>query len=290
MKKERLNKILKELKIKDIMHKKIIKLYENKTICDAISYMIKYKINDILVTSANETPIGIISKDDLLGSYYIEFPTNTPIASIISSPVTSCPNNTSLNEALDAMAKHRILSLYVTEGNKIVGLLTYPDIIGTIYKFCFSCPKNRFQNHRDIHERFIKVKDVMSRKIFKISIKNSIKDAIEVFLNKESEIILVEKHNKPYGVITKTDLIRAYKHGILIDTLLDKVTKERIIFCFEEDSLIKALKLMIVTDVQNLIVFKSSDTATGFLSLKAAAQLRSGSCKACKSSRKIEKV
>ena len=88
------------------------------------------------------------------------------------------------------------------------------------------------------------------------------------------------------GVVSKTDLILAYNHGVSLETPVTEVMSAPISSCSEGDLLEEAIRRMIFTDVHRLFV-KDSGTGgySGVFSLTDAARNRSGSCQACITSR-----
>jgi len=99
-------------------------------------------------------------------------------------------------------------------------------------------------------------------------------------------VLITNSHNEPSGVISKSDLALAYKHGIPTETSADTIMSSPVHACEENEYLEFAIQKMIFSEVHRLFVYKQDQkNIVGVLSLSDAARLRSGSCQACVSSR-----
>jgi CBS domain-containing protein len=105
-----------------------------------------------------------------------------------------------------------------------------------------------------------------------------------------SAVLIRDEAGAPLGVISKTDLILAYLHGLDPETKARTLLRSpRVFSCDENTFLETAIRQMILTDRQRLFVHRSApDNIVGVFSISDAARARSGSCHACLSSRIIE--
>ena len=87
-------------------------------------------------------------------------------------------------------------------------------------------------------------------------------------------------------MVSKSDLIVAYKHGVSVDVKAGAVMSTPVKSCPGEAKLSDAIQQMLLRDVQRIFVHEADpEQITGVLSLSDAARFRSGSCRACTSSR-----
>jgi predicted transcriptional regulator len=95
------------------------------------------------------------------------------------------------------------------------------------------------------------------------------------------------------GVISKTDLIIAYLHGVSPQTRAREIMS-RPVHCISKETLLSAaIQQMLVRDVQRLFVQESVShpgPIIGVLALSDAARFRSGSCRACSAGRLLMKA
>ena len=285
--------ILKGLLVSEAMRRQVISLPKETTIDSSINYLIKYKVNALLTTDESNQPVGVVSKTDIMGAYYAALPAESPLEYIMSSPPLFCRPGDSLESALDTMRSRGIYRLYALEPNSkdVVGVLAYPDIVGLLYRYCRCCEqsivvrKQRKQDHNAILH--FKVKDVMTISVKAFVENESLGRIMEgLSMHRFGAVMIRGKNNLPTGVVSKTDLILAYKHGLPADAEAKTIMSSPVRSCEENDFLEDAIKEMIFSEVHRLFVHRHHpQDVVGVLSLSDAARLRSGSCHACVSSR-----
>lgn len=94
--------------------------------------------------------------------------------------------------ARQQLRDNRIHHLVVLEGEKVVGLISYRDLIG-----------------KDDTQR---VQDVMSRDVVSVTPWDSVRDAATRMIGRTHGCLPVLEGGKVTGVITTTDLLRAVSH------------------------------------------------------------------------------
>ncbi|CAB5091794.1 hypothetical protein D3OALGA1CA_950 [Olavius algarvensis associated proteobacterium Delta 3] len=287
------NNTLSGLVASQAMRRQIIRLPKETTISNSINALIKYKINALLTTDHDDRPIGVLSKTDIMGAYYAGIPIDTPVEDIMSAPPLFCHEEDALEKALERMRTKGIYRLYVMgpDDAQVVGALAYPDIVGLLYRYCHDCELShirlkRKEPHTDAFKRFI-VNDVMTAEVKAVLNDVSILQVMEeLSMHRFGAILVRDGAQTPCGVISKTDLTLAYKHGIDPQTPAESIMSSPVQSCGADDLLEDAIKQMILSDVQRLFVNRShSSEIVGVFSLSDAARIRSGSCHACISSR-----
>ncbi len=103
---------------------------------------------------------------------------------------------------------------------------------------------------------------------------------------KISSVLVIDEKAHPAGVVSKSDLVVAYKHGMTVDATASAVMGTPVHACGAEADLAQAIQMMLFKDVQRIFVH-GHDPAdiVGILSLSDAARFRSGTCRACAPSR-----
>lgn len=285
--------VLTGYKVYDAMRKNFLKLYETDSIEKAITMLIKYKTSAILIVDKHEMPMGIVSKTDIMSAYYASFSLKQKLKDILVSPPVTCSEEDSLEHGLDLMRSNNIHRVYVYNKNKtqIVGLLAYPDIVGLMYRLCVKCKKSSSSNLKlskqgDIRKKII-VKEVMSTNVQSKLSHDTIYSVIEALSQFSFGALLIrDNSNIPVGVVSKTDLLFAYKHGIDQNTQVKEIMSSKVIGCDVYTCLSEAIKKMIFSDIHRLFVFENNpQNIVGVVSFTDAARVKSGSCKACSASR-----
>lgn len=284
--------IMKDLTVKEAMRRLIINLTAEATLDEAIRYAIKYKVNAILITDAGQAAVGVITKTDLMGAYYAGLPLSTPAASIMVGPPLFCHLEDSLDAALDQMRTHKIHRLYVREGvaPQVVGVLAYPDIVGLLYRYCHQCDKNLRRETGDAEHLLadqVRLREVMTPGVFALGANDSLLQVMEgLAAHKFGALLITGEDGAPAGVISKTDLIVAYRHQTPPEAPAKTVMTPEVQACDDNDILVNALRRMIFTDVSRLFVYRDTPRhIVGVFSLSDATRFRSGTCRACVSSR-----
>lgn len=291
--------VLSGLKVREAMRRQVIHLPQSASLGQCIGTFIKFKINAVLVTDENEQPAGVVSKTDLMGAYYAALPIETPLEMIMVGPPLFCGEDDFLEESLDIMYGSGIHRLYVREPDEggVTGVLAYPDIVGLLYRYCRNCKMSSYQRGGEMDFREImgqiRVKEVMGVSVKSHRESESLLEVMEGLSAHRFGAVLVRNDaGEPVGVLSKSDLIVAYKHGVGSDVPASAVMASPVVSCDQEALLSSAIQQMIFTDIHRLFVHRDDPREIdGVLSLSDAARARSGSCHACVSSRiKVEQA
>jgi CBS domain-containing protein len=285
--------VLKGLTVAEAMRRQVVAVATEAPLEKAIRFTIKYKVNAILVTDANQHALGVVTKTDLMGAYYAELPLETPVETIMVGPPLFCRQEDSLDDALDIMRAQRIHRLYVNDEDpwRAVGVLAYPDIVGLLYRFCRRCDRSILKQKADQTEGdlagHLTVREVMTPGVESIAEDASLLDVMAgLAANRLAAVLIRGADGRPVGVVSKTDLIAAYLHGLPHETSAREVMNAPVRTCQPEDFLALAIQEMIFWDIHRLFIAKEQpQEIVGVISLSDAARFRSGTCRACLVSR-----
>jgi CBS domain-containing protein len=286
--------VLSGIKVKEAMRRQVIQLPQSAPLDYCINRMIKYKISAVLLFDEDERPSGIVTKTDIVSAFYAGLPIQSPAENIMVGPPLSCHPDDELELALDGMHQNGVHRLYVMNADtaEVIGVLAYPDIVGLLYRYCRACDKGfwkaRRRNVADEYQR-MQVKDVMTARVTACREHDSLLIVIEgLTVNSCGAVLITDAANNAAGVVSKTDLIVAYKHGVTVDVSARTVMSTPIKSCSADAELADAIQQMLLRDVQRIFIHTADPSQiVGVLSLSDAARFRSGSCRACTSSRII---
>lgn len=285
--------VLSHLRVREAMRKLAVHVPRDAPLERAARFTIKYKVNAILVTSENLEPVGVVSKTDLMGAYYAELPIETPVEAIMIGPPLFCRVDDSLESALESMRTNRIHRLFVLgdESDQAVGVLAYPDIVGLLYRYCHQCERSIIRSRGpdsdlSFADRF-RVSEVMTPSVHAQRENETLLEVMESLSAHRLGAVLIKGGNDlPVGVLSKTDLIMAYKHAIPTSAEARTIMRSPVMTCDHDDPLVLAIQKMIFSDIYRLFVHRNHpENIVGVISLTDAARIRSGSCRACMSSR-----
>jgi CBS domain-containing protein len=284
---------LSGLTVRDAMRSLICYLDRNATIQKAIRHTIKYKLNAVLILDQKEEAIGVVSKTNILGAYYAGLPITIPLDAIMATPPITCRVTDSLDAALDLMRGTRVQRLYVVgeEPRRAVGVLAYPDILGILYRYCHQCERSTLRlmasgSTEKLADHF-KVCELMNPSFQACGENDSLMEVMESASAHSSRTVLIRgPADLPLGVVSTTDLIIAYMHGIPASAAAKTIMSAPVLACDYHEPLLIAVRKMIFSDLDSLYVTKDKPVnIVGIVTLADVARLRSGSCRACITSR-----
>jgi len=284
------NTILSELTVWEAMRRQIISLPPEANLAAAINRLIKFKVNAVLVAD-EEACMGVVSKADIMGAYYAGLPIDLQVSDIMVSPPLFCRMTDTLETVLEQMRHHAVHRLYVRGGGDgAVGVIAYPDIVGILYQYCHECRYSRSRRTDkggdDPILRF-RVKEVMAASVYSHGADEPLFQLMEGLSEyRMGAVLITDDRGAPVGVVSKTDLVLAYKHGRDPGAPARAIMTSPVRSCGEAEYLETAIRKLIFSQIHRIFVFEDDPSRiTGVLSLSDAARVRSGSCHACVSSR-----
>ena len=113
-----------------MMSRDIRAIRAEATLVEVARLMQSSRVGALLVTDGSQY-VGVVSETDLVRKAMAEGldPAQTPVRSIMSSPVITIEIDRSAHEASDLMAEKGIRHLAVTQDGPIVGLVSVRDLL-----------------------------------------------------------------------------------------------------------------------------------------------------------------
>lgn len=287
--------VLSGMRVKEAMRRQIVSVDATQTADRGIARMIKYKADMLLIDDENGAPAGIVSKTDMTGAFYAGLPVDTPLGDIMMGPLVSCYADDRLEDALEIMTRHGLHQLFVTgaDAGRFEGLLTYGDILGLVYRYCRRCRNSHARQTLDGKDvRFAPetlVEEVMTPEVISCGVADSLTHVMEILAVQRMSAVLVNNMSgQPVGVISKTDLVLAWYRGVDARTAARTIMSVPVRSCHRQTTLTEAMARMLLEDMGRIFVHdKDSVQIVGVLALTDAASQRSGTCRACVSSRLV---
>lgn len=287
--------VLSGMRVKEAMRRQIVSLEGTASIAAGVGQMIKYKADALLVTDGEGAPTGIVAKTDMVGAYYAGLPVDTPLEAIMVAPLQTCFLDDGLDHALDSMRSGGTHQLFVVgaHADRYEGMLNYGDILGLVFQICRKCRKSRSRNPPGTTEGDAPVdstvSEVMTPRVITSCRDDSLFAVIEALTShRMSAVLVTETSGRPAGVISKTDLIVAWRHGTAPDTVAASVMNRPVVSCDRTATVNQAMTTMLLGDMSRIFVRDTDPQCiVGVLSLSDAANHRSGTCRACVSSRMV---
>lgn len=176
---------------------------------------------------------------------------------LYSTPVISVNSDSSIFEALHKMQAKFVKRLVITDGTKPLGIITERDI-------------NKFleddKTARVIDE--IPVKHLMQKNI--VLITDGLEDdfyqcASKMENLKIGSVILVDANGDLSGIVSRTDLVKAYANVFGGKYLVRDFMSTKLVTCRKSDSLKFALSLMNQNKISRLVVTDENGLAIGLI-------------------------
>ena len=116
--------------VRDIMTKDVKVVRNDTSVHEVVATMSKFDVDAVLVVQSGR-PTGIITtRDVLVRAVEHGMPLSSLIARMIyTNPLVTIDEEATVEEATKLMKRWRIKHLPVTKNDKLVGMLTYTDIV-----------------------------------------------------------------------------------------------------------------------------------------------------------------
>ena len=129
---------------------------------------------------------------------------SVPVSSIMTKNVVKLNLSDDLTKAEILFKKHHIRHIPVLNGNVIIGMLSYTDLL----RISFA---DAIEDEDDVDTtvyNMFTVEQVMAKKLVSISPETTIKEAAQILASKEFHALPVCEGDLLVGIITTTDLIK----------------------------------------------------------------------------------
>jgi len=116
--------------VRDVMSKDVKVVRPDTLVKEVVATMNKFDIGSIVVVQSVR-PVGIITERDIL-KRIVEpclAPETLRAREVMTSPVVTISATASIDEAAKIMARKKIKKLLVMDNEKLVGMLTFTDIV-----------------------------------------------------------------------------------------------------------------------------------------------------------------
>jgi CBS domain-containing protein len=107
---------------------------EDQNVITACRIMHENNIGCVIIVKKDDKPVGIITERDvvrLLGSLNPSL-LQTPLGDIMSKPLITISINSSITDAIQIMQQKNIRRLVISDGERMVGIITDKDIFRAI--------------------------------------------------------------------------------------------------------------------------------------------------------------
>ena len=103
----------------------------SRTLHDAVALLRERGIGALVVASADQRPLGMISERDIVRAIAIDGVEvmERPVESTMSRDLVTCTETTTVDELMATMTEHRIRHVPVVAEGRLVGLVSIGDVV-----------------------------------------------------------------------------------------------------------------------------------------------------------------
>ncbi len=203
-----------EIPIKHVMTKNVISLTDGLEdhYSQAASRMDTFKVGCVVLTNDGGELDGIISRTDIAKAYSVAFGGKYLIKDYMTKKVVTCRKTDSLKFALDLINRNEVSRLVVTDENgSPIGLITTNTFL--THSDYFTNDKTRSRDYLLPLKKgeTLTVNDMLTDEMLTIDQEEDLATAASLMVkNKINGIPVIDKSKNLVGVISKTDVVRAF--------------------------------------------------------------------------------
>lgn len=202
-----------EIPIKHVMQKNIITITDGTEdhFDQCAARMETFKIGSVILVNDNGELIGIVSRTDLTKSYANVFGGKYLVKNFMNKKVVTCRKSDSLKFALSLMNKNQVSRLVVTDENGYpVGLISTNTLL--THSDYFTKGNTRSRDYLlPIDGEKLTVDDLLTEELLTINEEEDLAIAANKMIkNKVGGIPVVDANHNLVGIVSKTDVVRAF--------------------------------------------------------------------------------
>lgn len=207
---------LEEIPVKNLMEKNVVlitdKLEDDFYQC--ASKMDNLKIGSVIVVDKRGNLSGIVTRTDLVKSYSNLFSGKYQVKDFMNTKLFTCRKSDSLKFVLDLINRNKVSRLIVTDENGlVVGLISTNTML--THSDYFTKGSTRSRDYLLPLKENVTVGDLIGDSLVTITEEDDLAlAASKMIKNKIGGIPVLDSNQKLVGLISKTDIVRAFSDVI----------------------------------------------------------------------------
>jgi NADH-quinone oxidoreductase subunit F/NADP-reducing hydrogenase subunit HndC len=130
-----------KMRLKDILESRpydIVAINKSRLVADAVSLMRERNVSGLFVVDDQNALISIFTERDIVRCVYDNTPTSEKLENLIMRDITTFDPSTEVSSAIAIASRKKIRHLPVVEGDTIVGMITFRDLVSYLLpEICF---------------------------------------------------------------------------------------------------------------------------------------------------------
>ena len=221
---DKTSRMLNQIHLNEIMSRNIFAISkdQDELLVQCAIRMDAFQIGSIVIVD-NEKLVGIVTKSDLTKNFSNSFAGAFKVKDYMNTKMITCRKSDSLLFALTMLNRNKIARLVVTDNNgRPIGIISYDTFLRNSRYF-----KLEQQNTRDYllpkdSAKELLVSDLVGNELLTVESNDDLAKAARLMVEYNiSGIPIVDENGNLEGVISATDVIRAY-HEVKVHAILQK--------------------------------------------------------------------
>jgi CBS domain-containing protein len=207
-----------EIRLGQVMGNKApITVEDSMSLTSCAKLMLNKGISSLIVTHKNSTDVGIITKTDIVDYYSKFYKRLNKVRDYMTTSVFSISPDELVIEAMRLLLENKVARIVVIKNDKAIGIITGRDLLPltSLVSSGFEKYDKKNQFGSNIAMSSLKgilfVGDIMRSSLIIILGTEDLAVAAKIMIrNRISGLPVVDKNDKLKGIVTKTDILRAF--------------------------------------------------------------------------------
>jgi CBS domain-containing protein/sugar phosphate permease len=200
----------------------------------------------VIVSDDGKKPVGVVSERDVIRALASGVSLDAPVSSIMVTRVLTVPDKAPLTTVQRVMAENGLRHIVVVRDGAIAGYVSARDIFGE--KLLVEDVETRKKLSAKA------VKEVMKSPPVTLYPQATLADAARTMAEKNIGFVVLTEGDKPVGVVSERDVVKALASGMPLNTPLEKIATKKVITIEPDKSVVEAADLMAENKIRHLVV------------------------------------
>jgi len=174
---------------------------------------------------------------------------------LITKPITVNPNTTLL-KTRESLLKNKVKRIVIVDKKKPMGVITEKDIAKKIYGLGSNPIKS------------VKAKDFIPKKLFTLTADNTVEECAKMMKkHRISAVIITNDDNTLRGIVTETDLVKAFLTKESTSFKVSEIMKKDVITASPSDPILHVESLLLKYGISRVVI-KRNQSPVGIITFR----------------------
>ena len=174
---------------------------------------------------------------------------------LITKPITVTPNATLL-KTRESLLKNKVKRIVIVDKKNPIGVITEKDIAKKIYELGSNPIKS------------VKAKDFIPRKLFTLTANNTVEECAKMMKKHRISVVIITNDDGTLrGIVTETDLVKAFLTKESASFKVLEVMKKEVITASPSDPILHVESLLLKYGISRVVI-KRNQTPVGIITFR----------------------